>query len=346
VGIKGTHFSLGYDPNTQISTVIVLEGTVWITPLNASLQPFTLTLGQEVEVGISYAGPVKQINIPNTTAGINGTWTLQDNKGGQLVQVFQNGNSVSWQYRGGRGHENMAGTVKGTFDGKYFTGTFTVREGSVTANGTMNLVLNADRLEGTWVSTTAAGQSGNYVLTRGNKQSMQIDNILVGKWTWAYAPPGQELQVHNIVIFNSDGTFTSNQGSGKWVLSGDHVTIYWPASTDDLTLSADGNTLAGKNKDGWNVRGTRQSTQIDNALVGKWTWAYAPPGQELQVHNIVIFNSDGTFTSNQGSGKWILSGNHVAMYWPASTDDLTLSADGNTLAGQNKDGWNVRGTRQ
>ena len=58
VGIKGTIFSLGHDPQTQISTIIVKEGTVWAKPTNPSLKPFMLQAGQQAQVGPHSVSPV------------------------------------------------------------------------------------------------------------------------------------------------------------------------------------------------------------------------------------------------------------------------------------------------
>lgn len=67
VGIKGTVFSVGFDEQTQVSTVIVKEGTVWATPKNPLLKPFTLEAGQQAQVSQNYVSPVTKItalNIP------------------------------------------------------------------------------------------------------------------------------------------------------------------------------------------------------------------------------------------------------------------------------------------
>jgi hypothetical protein len=58
VGIKGTQFRFGYDPQSQTSTVVVEQGTVWVTPKNASLKPFTLQAGQQVAVTQNRVGPI------------------------------------------------------------------------------------------------------------------------------------------------------------------------------------------------------------------------------------------------------------------------------------------------
>jgi len=70
LGVKGTVFSLGYDEQTQVSTVIVQEGVVEVTPTNPALRPFELRAGQRAEVSpTSVNGP----NEPSTQDPAAGT---------------------------------------------------------------------------------------------------------------------------------------------------------------------------------------------------------------------------------------------------------------------------------
>jgi hypothetical protein len=64
LGIKGTRFRFGYDPQTNSSPIVVEEGTVWITPKNAALKPFTLQAGQQVSVTQSRIGPITTASGP------------------------------------------------------------------------------------------------------------------------------------------------------------------------------------------------------------------------------------------------------------------------------------------
>jgi hypothetical protein len=360
IGVKGTRFTLRYDEQTKVSTVVVKEGEVYVDPVNPSLRSFTLNAGQQVQIGETYIGPVTSITITNNIANIGGTWFAPD---GQTVRINQNGYQASWNYSGGRGHENLRGTVTGTIYGDHFTGTYNNREGNNTSSGNISLMLNMNnnRLEGAWTSSNNS-QTGNYILTKNNGNGSVTNVDISGTW---YSSDGQMVQIfqkgnqvnwsynhggkgHENLTGNVSGTFdgknlnatyhnyegnNSSDGSINLVLNGDRLDGNWYSTRP---LGQSGSYILTRNN---------QTMQPDNVLVGNWTWAYAPPGQEPQVHNTVIFNSDGTFTSNQGSGKWVRSANQVTMYWPASTDDLTLSADGNTLTGQNKDGWKVRGTR-
>lgn len=61
VAVKGTVFSLFFDPQTQQDTVRVEEGIVEVTPKNSALQPFTLEAGYEVQVGPDRVGPITPI---------------------------------------------------------------------------------------------------------------------------------------------------------------------------------------------------------------------------------------------------------------------------------------------
>ncbi len=163
-GPKGTRFKFGYDRQTKVSTVMVSEGEVYITPVNPSLKSFTLIAGQQVQVGETFIGPVAYINSRNMHINLSGTWSLAD---GQAIRIIQTGNQVTWSYsHGGKGHEHLTGNVSGSFDGKNFTGIYHNREGTVTSSGMIDLILNGNRLEGNWHSTNPPGQSGIYTLIR------------------------------------------------------------------------------------------------------------------------------------------------------------------------------------
>ncbi len=172
--MKGTKYTVGYDPATNISTVTVREGSVWVNPVNTKLQRLTVEAGHQVQVSANFESPITAANINNpkikfnntSIIRISGEWIMQDGQKGQLVQITQNGSYAGWNYKGGNGHEKLVGTITGTFDGKKFAGTYSVKEGYSTSNGIINLYLNGDRLEGTWVSSTIAGQSGTYLLIR------------------------------------------------------------------------------------------------------------------------------------------------------------------------------------
>jgi hypothetical protein len=58
------------------------------------------------------------------------------------------------------------GNVTGTFDGKFFVGTFQYKDGDAVGNGTITLVLDDNKLVGGWVATAPAGSTGSSMLTR------------------------------------------------------------------------------------------------------------------------------------------------------------------------------------
>jgi hypothetical protein len=74
VGIKGTRFLFGYDPQSQVSTIIVKEGAVWATPTNHVLRPFTVQAGQQVQVGPNRIGPVTAYKSPPDTHSLSNVW--------------------------------------------------------------------------------------------------------------------------------------------------------------------------------------------------------------------------------------------------------------------------------
>lgn len=80
-----------------------------------------------------------------------------------------------------------------------------------------------------------------------------------------------------------------------------------------------------------------------------WTWAYGTPGQPLQVNGAVILYANGgaKWTGDGRTGTWRRSGNQIIITWPQNAvDTLYLSGDGTVMTGTNRDGWNIRGTRQ
>jgi len=84
-----------------------------------------------------------------------------------------------------------------------------------------------------------------------------------------------------------------------------------------------------------------------NSIVGTWTWAFAQSG-EPQENGKITFSADGTMMWNgdNSKGKWEQNGRSITLRWDkGSVDILTLSNDGRTLDGTNKDGWRVKGTR-
>jgi hypothetical protein len=78
--IDGTQFTLGYDPQTQTTTVDLKRGRVSITPRNPTLRPFSLSAGQKVSVSMDRIGPIAGVAIvsPARSAhgctGFDGRW--------------------------------------------------------------------------------------------------------------------------------------------------------------------------------------------------------------------------------------------------------------------------------
>jgi len=84
------------------------------------------------------------------------------------------------------------------------------------------------------------------------------------------------------------------------------------------------------------------------AVVGSWDWAFAPPGQTPASNGSVEFKPDGHMSWSGGShGRWTCSGASVSLQWEdnPSSDTMSLSADGRAMAGTNDKGWSVKGTR-
>ena len=60
--VKGTDFTIGYDPDTNTSAVFVTQDSVDVTPTNQSLKPLTLASGNQVEVTANQVGPVTPLS--------------------------------------------------------------------------------------------------------------------------------------------------------------------------------------------------------------------------------------------------------------------------------------------
>ncbi len=69
LSVRGTVFSVSYDPQAQSSIVSVQEGIVDVTPTNPSLQPVTLQAGQQVQVTSSSISPVTSNGSPPASGG-------------------------------------------------------------------------------------------------------------------------------------------------------------------------------------------------------------------------------------------------------------------------------------
>src|SRR5262249_46386068 len=93
---------------------------------------------------------------------------------------------------------------------------------------------------------------------------------------------------------------------------------------------------------------SKTAAKCEDAVIGTWTWAFAPPGSEPSQHGSVTFGNDGKMSWTGGSyGAWSCSGSTVSLTWKdkAYADTMTLSTDGKSMSGHNNDGWAVTGTR-
>jgi hypothetical protein len=127
----------------------------------------------------------------------------------------------------------------------------------------------------TWANIFVASNSGDGGVPGGQRVCLQkqmeqpgaskcgnAGNDQFTTWTWAVGAPGQSLEVHGAVTLWANGRakWSGDGREGMWSRAGDRVVINWPQnnSVDTLTLSSDERVMTGANKDGWNIRATRQ----------------------------------------------------------------------------------------
>jgi len=65
---------------------------------------------------------------------------------------------VRWDIPGGTAHDPRAGSVSATFDGKELVGLYQFGEGNAQERGTVHLVLDGGRLEGSFASLDPPGR--------------------------------------------------------------------------------------------------------------------------------------------------------------------------------------------
>jgi hypothetical protein len=141
----------------------------------------------------------------------------------------------------------------------------------------------------------------------------------------------------NLTIYD-DGRITGFLDGGKWSpIGGNRFLITWPPSIDTVVLSADGGMLSGSNNYAGPLSGQRISGHAQS-VVGAWKW---PNG------STAVFSEGGEAQNGPVSGKWTqLPGNTIRIVWNfVFTDDVTLSSDGQNLAGKNMLGAPVGGRR-
>jgi len=170
LGIKGTRFRFGYDPQTNTSPIVVEEGTVWITPKNASLKPFMLQAGQKVTVAQNRVGPITARSAA-AGAGQSGAGTGTRTIPSLTTRSAHGcvGFNGTWQGPGGTMHlRNGSGTygdttLQATVSGNTSRGTWrhpTVGQGTFI----FTLAPDGDSFGTVWV--TSAGVSGSYDTVR------------------------------------------------------------------------------------------------------------------------------------------------------------------------------------
>lgn len=184
VAVKGTDFNIWYDGETKVSRVWVEEGTVVVSPINLTTPPVTLLAGQQVEVTQEAVGQVTR--VPSSRGGqgaatatqgeppqiekpssLSGNWIMSD---GSPVYLRQDGARVTGSYQSGQEHAGLSGKLSGTFNGKFFRGSYQNSGGGVFDAGTFQLALTAEgKLTGRWFSTSAKGQEGSWTLSRAPK---------------------------------------------------------------------------------------------------------------------------------------------------------------------------------
>jgi hypothetical protein len=61
-GVRGTIFSVRYDPRQQNTSIMVEEGSVFVEPRNSEFAPFALTANQQVQVSAQQVGAITSTN--------------------------------------------------------------------------------------------------------------------------------------------------------------------------------------------------------------------------------------------------------------------------------------------
>lgn len=171
---------------------------------------------------------------------------------------------------------------------------------------------------------------------------------LVGSWNWGAGGGTTELF--------ADGSGHDARGNSvRWTLQDAATRSYvlrWSHGyTDQVTLAADGKTLAGRNQNGYQFSASRLDTgrkalmpAIDAALAGDWSWG-------ISSSLVVTIRPDGTGRDTRGNTlKWRLLDAATRTYelrWSHGyTDTVTLAADANSLQAVNDRGTRFSATRK
>lgn len=268
------------------------------------------------------------------------TWTFKEDNG-QLT--------IATKYdRGGQEVGSFSGKDIKVAKGQVtFTSVFEKKPVASWADTMVIVVPVGDRLKFSW---GPGGMDGSNLLSRastpaptGQPAGVPMDSV-VGKWKWFDGRP---------VIAVADGTFTRDdkKKAGTWKVvdsaKGQYQFRWDSGFIDDLTLSADGKQLDGKNQVGSRVTATRDAELMPPAgnrdpLVGNWKWFDG---------SMVTVTADGAFARDgKRAGTWKAmdaSKRQYQLTWTARKfmDDLTLSADSKQLDGKNQFGQRVTGTK-
>jgi hypothetical protein len=137
---------------------------------------------------------------------------------------------------------------------------------------------------------------------------------------------------------HSDGRVTGFVDGARWSHEGDNrYAITWPKFVDTVKIAPDGKSLTATSNFGFVLPAQRASGEA-RGLVGTWQWGSV---------GAVVASDDGTVTLGPLRGRWTaLSGDSYRIAWPHfPVDQLVLSADGQTVSGQNQFGVKAAGTR-
>lgn len=135
-----------------------------------------------------------------------------------------------------------------------------------------------------------------------------------------------------------DGRVTGFLDGARWNHEGgDRYTITWPRFVDTVELSPDSKSLTATSNFGFTIPAQRVSGETQG-FAGTWQWNNAAA---------VVVSGEGDVTLGPLHGRWTaLGGQTYRIAWTHfPVDQLVLSADGQTLSGQNQFGLKAAGTR-
>jgi hypothetical protein len=180
---------------------------------------------------------------------------------------------------------------------------------------------------------------------------------LAGTWNWV---SGQTLEIHTdgtLEVFDSNG---SKINEARWtVLDAERREVRFVHRSggwvDTVTLSYDGQSLDGRNNQGYALHGSRRSAppppprnRIAEELAGTWNWVSS---QTLEIHTngtLEVFDGNG---NKINEAQWtVLDAErrevrfvHRSGGW---VDTVTLSHNGQSLDGRNNQGYALHGTKK